>query len=133
MEVCNSCKGMGSEVSKYGANHSHTFRRKIKGQTTENIISNYNSEIQKGLNKKGLNVHQLAMAINIKESAITNYIKGNIKPAMTDAKKIQHFLEIELVEEVETSTSNEDYLVEENSSQPLSLGDLIKKQMENKK
>ncbi len=133
MQVCNSCKSMGSVVSNNNDNYSHTFKKRIKTNVVENIVSDYASEIQKGLNKKGLNLHQLAMAVNIKESSITNYLKGNIKPAISDAKKIGHFLEISLVEEVDSSSSNEDYFSQEDSSGSLSLGDLIKKQMENKK
>lgn len=131
MNVCNSCRNMGNQVDGVGKG-AHTFKRNVKSEIVEIIVSSYQSDIQKAMNKRGIDVHQLARAINIKESTLTNYIQGKIKPALTDAKKIQHFLTIKLIEIVESSAVDEDFMAEEKSSGSMSLGDLIKQQLDKK-
>ena len=133
MKVCNSCKSMGTQMEVRQNNLSHTFMKTKKTKVFEEVISDYASKIQSTIAKRGLNVHQLARAVNIKESTLTNYLKGKIKPDISDAKKLEKFLEISLVIESETSNSHDSYLSSEVSSEGMSLGDLLKKQLEGNK
>lgn len=130
MKVCNKCKSSGKEV--YSTSKAHTFRRRVKSNDIQEVVNNYVSEIQRGMNKRGVDVHQLARVINIKESSLNNYLKGKIKPAIGDARKIEKFLEIKLVEDVSSDTNTDDYMSEDESTQGTSLGDLIKKQLDKK-
>lgn len=132
MSVCSSCRKMGSDVFG-GGKSAHTFKRSLKSELIETVIPNFQSEIQKGMNKKKIDVHQLARVINIKESTLNNYLSGKIKPDLSHAKKIGIFLDVYLIEEINSSSSDEDFMSDNSSSSSLSLGDLIKKQMESKK
>jgi len=95
------------------------------------VVSNYAALINATLSKKGLNLHQLARALNIKESTINKYTSGKLKPDVDTARKIQHFLEIKLLEEKE-EVDTQDFMSRGDSSS-LSLGDMLKREMEKKK
>lgn len=133
MKVCNNCKGMGIQIEVTPKDISHTFRKSLKSKIVEEVVSNYASKIQSSSAKRGINVHQLARAVNIKESTLTNYLKGKIKPDISDAKKLGKFLEITLVEEVDSSQKPQDFISSNSTeSEGTSLGDLLRKQMEKK-
>lgn len=128
MSVCNSCKKMGKEVVNYDDYISHTFKRRSKTKITEEVIPNFASKVQSAMAKKGLNVHQLARVVNIRESSLNQYLAGKIKPDILEAKKLEKFLDIILIEEVENDvivTSNimtsEDERLSGNT-----IGDLLK-------
>ena len=133
MLVCNFCKPLGKE--DYTTNKTHTFK-KIKRSRKPNydVVSNYAQIIQSSLSKKGLNVKQLARVTNIKESSLNNYLKGSIKLDIETAKKIQKFLETNLVYECENDSDvkTEDFINDESPQKP-SLGDLIQKQLNKNK
>ncbi len=133
MLVCNSCKPLGKE--DHTTNKTHTFKKiKKTNESNYDVVSNYTNIIQSSLSKKGINVKQLARATNIKESSLNNYLKGSIKLDIETAKKIQNFLEINLVYECENDSDvrTEDFMNDESPQKP-SLGDLIQKQLNKNK
>ncbi len=130
MNVCSNCKKMGAEVEKK-EDYKHTFRHRVRSsEITEEVVSNFGSLINNALAKKGMDVHHLARGANIKESSLQKYLQGKLKLDVDTAKRLGKFLEIELVEEVEGGSVNLDDVMAEESSSSMSLGDLIKKQME---
>jgi len=136
VNACNNCKSLGSVVGGVSNDlvQSHSFRR--RGQNNENsleVIANYSSLINSALAKKGYDFHQLAKATNIKESSITKYLSGKIHLDVVTAKKIEKFLDLKLVDEVEEVNKADFISKPDESLEPLSLGDLIKKQLENSK
>lgn len=132
-----SQKHMGEPVDTQKNNRSHTFRRRLKTETKEEIVDNFQSIVNSELAKRNLNLHQLARMLGIKESTLNKMFSGKIKPDIDVAKKLEKFFEITLVEESEIGNSNsemENVIIdeEESSSSGLTLGDLIKK-AQNKK
>lgn len=131
MNVCYNCKNMGKETEKK-ENKTFMFKKNKYEQTQLDVVSNSLSLINSSLAKKGINLHQLARAINVKESSLNKYFSGKIKLDLDIARKLENFFEIKLLEEIETINPR-DYMQNEddenNSSQNLSLGDLIKKQL----
>lgn len=136
MQACNNCKHMGQPANtKQDLSYTHTFKKRKKENTSQEVITNYASVINRTLAQKGLNTHQLAKSLNIKESTINQYLSGKIQPDVLTAKKIARFLEITLTEDVE-ETNPTDYITTksvENSNETLSLGDMLLKQMKEKK
>ncbi len=131
MKVCNTCKQLGIIIDKKNNTLSHSFRKKNKNyKTSLGVISNYISIVNSTLAKKGFDFHKLAKGTNIKESSLTKYLSGKIKLDVETAKKIERFLEIKLVEEVENTTSSNFFETEDDTSQSISLGDLLKKQLD---
>ena len=134
MQACNKCKKLGKEVEEKKQNNlSYSFRkRKKEGEVELNVIENYSSIINSALAKKGLNIHQLARMLNIKESTLNKYFTGKIKPDVQTAQRLEKFFEISLLEEKE-AVNIEELMSNDEDSSSLSLGDMIKKQMEEKK
>ena len=132
MAVCDSCKSMGKSSEDYSSNNSHTFRKRTKTQVKDEVVVNFSSLINSSMAKKGFTAHQLARVINIKESSLNKYLSGKIKPDIDVARKIENFLEIKIVEQVEGSEQIDttDIIVDSDDTTGLSLGDLIKKQLE---
>lgn len=134
MKVCPKCKGMGNQVEKM-PEKAHTFKRKAKKNVTEEVVSDFVKKLNEGMKKKNINFHQLAKTLNIKESSITKYLSGKIKPDVETARMFERYFEIKFLEEVEDSSKDyEDVnnLMEAEELSEVTLGDLLKKQMEKK-
>lgn len=129
MKVCSSCKSMG-RVLEEKKNYEHSFRRKRKDeQISYDVVSDFVSRVRKSLSKRNMDIQHLARAVNVKESTLQKYMTSKLSPDIETARKIGKFLEIELVEEVESSGSG-DYIASlDDDNQSMSLGDMIKKQM----
>lgn len=129
MKVCSNCRSMGKSLET-APSKMHTFRHNVKNQKIEEVVSDYVKIVSSAISKRGLNLHQLARAVNIKESTLNKYMTSKLKPDVADAKKLEKFLEINIIEEVENSSSYEDLLVDEKeSSAGSTLGDLLEKQL----
>ena len=97
-------------------------------------MENYSSLLNKGLSKRKIDIHQLARAVNIKESSLQKYFTGKLHPDLQTAKRLEKFLEIKLTREVDLKeTDDNSFSLETNdlNSQP-TLGDLIMKQLNEK-
>lgn len=133
MQLCSQCRKHGVEINEKPS-HSKVFHKRKKSETQEVIVDDYGSRISKALHKKGLNSHQLARAINLKESSLHKFLCGKIQPEIDIAKKIEKFLEISLVQEKEIQSAPQDYLIDDDEeSSGTSLGDILKEQLKNKK
>lgn len=134
MQACGKCRALGSEVNRESPTSlSHSFRkRKKEGNMEMEVIPNYAPIINSALAKKGLNIHQLARMLNIKESTLNKYFTGKIKPDVVVARRLETFFEITILEYREAQDLG-DVMVDETESKELSLGDMIKKQMEKNK
>lgn len=132
MKVCSTCLRHGNSIEEK-TEPSKTFYRKKKAEEIEfAVIDNYASLVNSELSKRSMNVQQLARAINIKESSLNKYLSNKIKIDVLTAKKIEKFLEIILTKEVE-SISVRDYMDDVQDEEPTSLGDLLMKQLNEKK
>jgi len=133
LKVCNKCKSSGTLLDRNQESISHTFRRsKHETGTSLGVKNNYISLVNSTLAKKSLNFHQLAKATNIKESTLTKYLSSKIPLDVDTARKIEYFLEIKLIDEVE-NIDPKSFISQDDDSSPLSLGELLKKQLEGNK
>lgn len=134
MKVCDKCKNMGKNLEP-GKNPEFTFRHRVKEEDVVfEVVSDYSLKINQGMQKKSLNIHQLARAVNIRESTLTKYTTNKIKPDIESAHKIERFLEIKLTEEFKNDNSTNNFEIEDAPVK--TLGDMLQnlqKQTKNKK
>jgi uncharacterized protein (TIGR00270 family) len=102
MNVCTNCSVMGS-MKQGEEKKSHGFKTYSHNDVELEIPVNYSQIIQQGINNKKLTPHQVARAVNVKESTLSHYLKSQIKPDIVMARKFECFLEIKLVYEVVSS------------------------------
>lgn len=138
MNVCSDCRRTGNVIEPENkAPISKTFYKRHKSESVENVvISNYGPLINSALARKNLNIQQLARIINIKESTLSKFMSGTFKPELDIARKIEDYLNINLVNEVESSGKSETMILDEMKKQEdvsENLADLILKQMKEKK
>ena len=93
------------------------------------LISDYGSVVWQARERKGLDHISLAMKISEKKSIITSIESGNMRPNEKLIKKLENFLKINLMEEVESSSST----YKPGSKKNLTMGDLINQALEDKK
>jgi len=140
MHACSSCQGMGSlnKSSTPSGKGQHTFVKKKKEESTLEVVGDYDKRINDGLKKKGLNFHQLAKALNIKESFMNKFVQGKLKPDVSMAERIGKYLDITLLETgshdpVAEEKLKEEMVVDESKDTSKStLGDLIKSELNKK-
>ena len=133
LRVCTSCAGMGKQTS-YRESVGH---RAFVAQTLEKreqktrykdissdekvLVSNYGDVVRKARESKGLDHVSLAMKISEKKSIITSVESGNMKPNEKLIKKLENFLKINLMEDVEETSSS----YKTSSKKNFTMGDLI--------
>jgi putative transcription factor len=127
VKVCSRCSKHGNVVSVQRPSIKKVEVESITKtfDYIEVIVDNYQELIKKGREKKGLNQEELAKAVAEKESIISQVEAGNMKPNFKLAKKLNVFLDIELLENVESSKN--DYKPIDFKSSCLTIGDLLKK------
>lgn len=117
MSVCTHCSIMGS-MKQGEEKKSHGFKRYSHDDVDLEVPTNYAQIIQQGINSKKLTPHQVARAVNVKESTLSHYLKSQIKPDIVMARKFESFLDIKLVYEVtKTSVNVEDYKVSQEDNE----------------
>jgi len=138
LRVCTSCAGMGKQTS-YRESVGH---RAFVAQTLEKreqktrykdissdekvLVSNYGDVVRKARERKGLDHMSLAMKISEKKSIITSVESGNMKPNEKLIKKLENFLKINLMEDVEETPSSHKPVSKKN----FTMGDLINQALE---
>ena len=138
LRVCTSCAGMGKQTS-YRESVGH---RAFDAQTLEKreqktrykdissdekvLLSNYGDVVRKARERKGLDHGSLAMKISEKKSIITSVESGNMKPNEKLIKKLENFLKINLMEDLEVTSSS----YKPGSKKSLTMGDLINQALE---
>ena len=141
LRVCTSCSGMGKQTS-YRESVGH---RAFVAQTLEKreqksrykdissdekvLASDYGSVVRKAREKRGLDHATLALKISEKKSIITSVESGNMRPNEKLIKKLENFLNIKLLEEVDDSSSSHKTVSKKN----LTMGDLINQALEGNK
>ncbi len=93
------------------------------------LVSNYGAVVRKAREKRGLDHATLALKISEKKSIITSVESGNMKPNEKLIKRLENFLNIKLMEEVEESSSS----YKSGSKKNLTMGDLINQALEDNK
>jgi len=83
------------------------------------------------MQKKGIDIHILARATNIRDSTLTKYTTNKIKPDIESAKKIEKFLSIELVKEFKNEIYEDNSKVQDLGTR--TLGDMFENISKKKK
>lgn len=121
LSCCERCAPLGRRVeqvpSKISIRHRTTRPEKI-----EEIVDEYSKLIKEGREKKGLSQIQLAGKINEKESVLQKIESGHAKPSIELARKLEHFLSINLIEEPDQV----EFKSVSNKNPEFTLGDVAK-------
>ena len=133
LRVCISCAGMGKQTSHRESASQRAFvaqtlekrvqktRYKEISSDEKVLVRNFGDIVRKAREKKGLDHQSLAMKISEKKSIITSVESGNMKPNEKLIKKLENFLKINIMEEVEETSSSYSPVLKKN----LTMGDLI--------
>ena len=138
LNVCEKCASYGRVITKL--KQEEPVKRKKKKEkrveeaevkarketeTVQLITPNYPKLIKSAREKKGLKQKELAKKIAEKESVIHKLESGRMKPGISLARKLEKFLKIKLVEELELEGSEVKSGKKEGLSDNLTLGDLV--------
>ena len=93
------------------------------------MISDYGSVVRKAREKKRLDHASLASKISEKKSIITSVESGNMKPNEKLIRKLENFLNIKLLEDVDDSATSYGSGAKKN----FTMGDLINQALEENK
>jgi len=138
LRVCTSCAGMGKETSYRESVGHRAFvaqtlekreqKTRYKDISSEDkvLISNYGRVVRKAREKRGLDHNALALKISEKKSIVTSVESGNMRPNEKLIRKLENFLKINLMEDVEESSTS----YKSGSKKNLTMGDLINQAME---
>ncbi|KYK25721.1 hypothetical protein AYK26_01760 [Euryarchaeota archaeon SM23-78] len=137
LNVCEKCSSYGRVIAKLKQEEPEKKKKKEKKvveeaevkpkkdtETLQIIVPNYSSLIKTRREKLGLKQKELAMKIAEKESVIHKLESGHMKPGLPLARKLERFLKIRLVEEVELDDTGISAKGIKGSDE-LTLGDLI--------
>ena len=140
IRVCSSCGDLGSEPThRESIGHrayvaqtlqKRNMKRRYSDIDTDDkvLISNYGAVVRKAREKLGMNHATLASKISEKKSILTSVESGNMRPNEKLIKKLENFLRIRLMEDVESGPE----LKSKKSGEGLTMGDLLKQAMEEK-
>ncbi len=135
LNVCEKCSSFGRIVGKIKKPEpvqkkkpqlkiQEEAKPKKETETVQMIVANYSTLIKSAREKLGLKQEEVAKKIAEKESTIHKLESRIIKPNLELARKLERFLKIKVIEEVEIeSPVNDD---KRKGSDALTLGDLIK-------
>ena len=126
MSVCINCSKYGKIVRikpKPIVQERQRYRTK-EPEYIDEIVPNYSEIIRNSFTSKNIQEDALAKRIGMKESVFKAYIKGSIKPSLDDAKKLEKFFSIKLIERIKENTTPSTGL--ESKSADLTIGDMIK-------
>ena len=100
LKVCSGC-------AKYGANNQNTpknFRKPFSGHKNQKkaevewkLVSNFSDLIKSAREKKGMNQEDFAKFLNEKESILSKWEQGTLKPRIFTARRLEKVLNVSLV------------------------------------
>ena len=128
MNVCERCEKHGKVVSRFYDDDDEGPRQRMPKKEIE-IVDDYADRIKDARNKKGMTIKQLAAAVAEKESYMDRIEKDETTPTEPTAKKLEKFLNIKLLHEVEISPTKS----VQKKTDSITLGDVIEIKRKDKK
>ena len=140
LRLCISCSSHGTKPTEreslgHRAYVAQTLqqrdmkRRYSDLQDSEEVlVANYGTLVRKAREKLGLDHATLASKISEKKSIITSVESQNIHPNEKLVKRLENFLGVKLMEKIDFSSGRE----KKKSSESLTMGDLLKKALDEK-
>lgn len=139
LNVCERCSSYGKMIGRLQPEQVEEIKSKKprpnffqeqkpekKTSSVQLIVSDYPKLIKGAREKLGLKQEQLGKKIAEKESVIHKLESGSMKPGMDLARKLEKFLKISLVENVELDESGAVPSAGSGSSEGMTLRDMIK-------
>jgi putative transcription factor len=128
MSVCISCSKYGKAVQKKTAPKTIVHEKQRYAapvpEYVDEIVQGCSDIIRRAATKKNIQEDALAKRIGMKESVLKAYMKGSMAPSIEDARKLEKFFSIKLVERVkENSAAGK---MEGQRSADLTIGDMIR-------
>jgi putative transcription factor len=131
LNVCKNCASYGKVIKTYSKpvkqKKKTTTEEKAPVKETETIqrtVKNYHTLIKNAREQMGLKQEELAKKLAEKESIIHKLESKSIRPSRELARKLEKFLKIKLVEELEMKPGQ--FKKEKSTNKALTIGDLIK-------
>ena len=133
MNVCSGCAAFGKKIRRVEpeikARKQQKQQLKVEAAQREPeiiqmIVLDYPQIIKKKREQMGMKQKEFARFISEKESLLHSMEVGKFKPSMKIAAKLEHMLNIKLIEDVEDTKPE---LAKTDSGEGLTLGDFIKK------
>lgn len=129
LRICDGCTKFGKivkrvEEERVQVKQQARFIPKSEEEIEDMIVEDYAQLIKLAREKKGIKQEDFAKQINEKESLIHKIETGHMEPNIKLANKIEQFLGIHLVEEVQLQ-NHRDHTKKENLNN-FTIGDIIK-------
>ncbi|MFT4309503.1 MAG: multiprotein bridging factor aMBF1 [Candidatus Woesearchaeota archaeon] len=126
MRVCSSCAKYGKIIE---SKPKPIIREKPKYKSfepeyVEEIIPQYNDIIRKAVMKTGIQEDAIAKRVGMKESVLKAYMRGSMKPSVDDAKKLEKYFTIRLIEKIKET--GQTTVNTESRANDLTIGDMIR-------
>ena len=131
LNVCDACSRYGKIIGRVQAPVKQSSKPSLavqshkKSEKIQVIKSDYYIAIRKARDKLGITQEDFAKKLMEKESMLHKIESGHLKPDLELARKIEKFLKIELVEEIEVESGNHP-VDKDKKSAGMTLGDMIK-------
>lgn len=131
LKLCKDCSKYGTVIEKIYPEQKREPQSPIKflkksddDGMEQMIVDDYAERIKNAREKKGIKQEDFAKEINEKESVIHHLETAKMKPNITLAKKLEHFLGITLIEEIEQQDHRN--FSSNKKTETFTLGDVIK-------
>lgn len=129
LKVCKECAKYGKIIESAKIKTDIELKKEAKPEKPpepeiiETLVEDFPQKIKNKREKLGLKQEDLAKKINEKESIIQKIESSHFTPPIKLAKKIERFLEIRLIEEIEESRP---ISVQKGGGEGFTLGDFVK-------
>ena len=123
VSVCEDCAKFGKIISRPGVFKSSS-PVKVNEEVIEYIEEGYHDRIKRARERKGMTQEDLAKSLAEKSSTIMNIESGRLKPTLKLAKKLEVFLNIEIISKDITITGGNKKI--DFKKDNLTIGDLLR-------
>jgi len=132
MNVCADCARFGKVVARKAAPKKEEMKavaqrqRRIEKapEIVESVIPEFYKKIRQKREQMGLKQEDFSKMLSIKESMLHKMEIGEFIPAIALAKRIEHILEIKIVEQVEEKPEHAAAL--RKADEAMTIGDMVK-------
>ncbi len=128
MNVCLGCSDHGSviTINQPVVDKKMTMIKEDESvDAIDIVVEDYSDKIKKAREKKGITQEELAKSIAEKESVVHQLESAKLKPNFKLANKLEVFLNITLIDKVETKLKKDKNVNFKDST--VTIGDLITK------
>jgi putative transcription factor len=124
LKVCQKCTKYG-KVKKSFSSQNSPYKKSFKRQEGPalKIVGNYSSLIRTAREQKGMKQEDFAKFLNERESVVSKWEQGILKPRIDIARKIGRVLHINLIQK---EAEKKPFEQEKSKADGMTLGDFIK-------